>query len=263
MNGNINNNLDSFESENTIASLLLHLSDNYIFDTIEQNIQNRVTFYPVQNPNIVYSIRQKFHNIEANYQLDQSAYNEINNTYARIIDLLCRSFNITLNARDNLDIYTTAYFLYEFLVSDYQKRMTNFFVQFIISEKDNLYRSMNLNDVKKNKDTSTLYCKKVIADPKIAIISANLESVLNNMIGFDISIEHILYYAYNDNAILYNYLKDLINPNGDFFKEQYGSFLCSDKKPTIITNIRMELQKACGVVDSDLINIEDYKGDQQ
>lgn len=256
MNGNFNNNFDSLESENTIAALLLHLSDSYVFDAIETNIQNRVPFYPMQNANIVYSIRQKFNNIEANYQLDQNAYNEINDVYLRIIDLLCQRFNFTLNPGENLDYYTAAYYLYEFLVCQYHDRMINFFSQFIISEKDFIYKSMGLNDVRKNKDTSTLYCKKVIADPKVAIISANLDNVLNNMIEYDINIGQILHFAYSDNLMVATYLSALINPNGNFFKEQYAAFLFSDKRPIIITNIRIELQKICGTTDVDLINTE-------
>ena len=109
---------------------------------------------------------------------------------------------------------------------------------------------MNLNKVRKNKDSSTVYCKKVLSDPKVAIISANLEDVLNNMIAYDIGLDTIIRTVYTD-PVISNYLSTLITSNtGLFFKEQYGFFLNSDKRPTIITNIRYAIQQECGVVDN-------------
>lgn len=251
MNGNLNNTMNDLMTENDIAVLFLHLSDGYIFDIIQNNIEDRVPYYQTNNPNIVYSLHQSFKNLESQYSLDKDAYHKMNEAYLNIIQILCEKFNISVNINNETDLYTAAFYMYEFLVSNYYDFMVRFFVRFIMNEKNFIYNSMNLNNVRKNKDSSTVYCKKVLSDPKVAIISANLEDVLRNMVAYDISLESIIRTVYAENPIVANYLSGLIVSNtGLFFKEQYGYFLNSDKRPTIITNIRYAIQQECGVIDN-------------
>ena len=250
MNGNLNNTMNDLMTENDIAVLLLHLSDGYVFDIIQNNINDRVPYYQTNNPNVVYSLNQSFKNIESQYSLGKDAYDKINETYLSIIQMLCSQFNICVNITNETDLYTAAFYMYEFLVSDFYNCMIRFFVKFIMNEKNFIYNSMNLNNVRKNKDSSTVYCKKVLSDPKVAIISANLEDVLNNMIAYDISLDSIIRTVYTD-PVVANYISTLISSNtGLFFKEQYGFFLNSDRRPTIITNIRYAIQQECGVMDN-------------
>lgn len=250
MNGNLNNAMNDLMTENDIAKLFLHLSDGYIFDIIQNNIDDRVPYVQTHNPNIVYSLNQSFKNIESQYSIDKSYYDKMNETYLSIIQILCGKYNISINLTNETDLYTAAFYMYDFLVSNFYNCMIQFFVKFIMNEKNFIYNSMNLNNVRKNKDSSTVYCKKVLSDPKVAIISANLEDVLNNMIAYDIGLDTIIRTVYTD-PVISNYLSTLITSNtGLFFKEQYGFFLNSDKRPTIITNIRYAIQQECGVVDN-------------
>ena len=48
-------------------------------------------------------------------------------------------------------------------------------------------------------------------------------------------------------------LSSILISNGDFIKEQYGSYLNSDKRPTIITSIRIAIQQICGTIDNPLL----------
>lgn len=253
MNGNLNNTMGDLTTEKDIAVLFLHLDSDYVYDLINNNIDNRVSYYPVtNNPNAVQSLSMTYKNIESQYGLDQQQCEMIAENYRNIIRLLCSRYNLSVAiADDGIDLYTAAYYMYEFLVSSYYEMMIKFFVSFIMGEKNFIYNSMNLIDARKNKDSSTIYCKKILADPKIAIISANLESVLYNMISYDITLDQIINTVYKNNPSVAVYLNSLMSSNtGLFFKEQYGYYLTSNMGPHIITDIRLRLQQECGTIDN-------------
>lgn len=252
MNGNLNNIMNDLTTEKDIAVLFLHLDSGYVYDLINNNIDNRVSYYPTtNNPNAVQSLSMVYKNIESQYGLDASQVAAIAENYKSIIRLLCTRYNIGANIDENSDLYTAAYYMYEFLVSSFYELMIKFFVSFIMLEKNFIYNSMNLVDARKNKDSSTIYCKKILADPKIAIISANLESVLYNMVSYDISLDQIINIVYKDNPTVANYLNSIMVSNtGLFFKEQYGAYLMGNMGPHIITTIRMRLQQECGTIDN-------------
>ena len=252
MNGNLNNNMNSMISENNVASLLLHLNGNYIFDAVQKSINDRVPYYPVVNPNIVQSIKQSYLALIAQYDIENDAINAANESYMRIIQMICSDFMLIFNPYndENIDLYSAAYYIYDFTVSNYYNHMVEFFVNFIGRERNGLYNLMNLNDMKRSKDTNTIYCKKMFSDQKIAIISANLEETLNNICCFDITLEQVIDTVYKDNMNIANFLKRIIiSADNNFFKNQYASYLSkeSDKRPSIITSIRLELQRIYSV----------------
>ena len=248
MNGNLNNNMNSMISENNVASLLLHLNGEYIFDAVQKCISERVTYYPVTNPNIVYSIKQSYLALIAQYDIENEAFEAANESYLRIIQMICSDFALIFNPYqdESIDIYSAAYYIYDFMVSNYYNHMIEFFVNFIGREKNGIYSLMNLNDAKKSKDTNTIYCKKMFSDQKIAIISANLEEVLDNICSFDIDLNQIIDTVYKNDINIAMFLKRIIaSADNNFFKNQYVNYLRqgSDKRPTIITSIRLALQK--------------------
>lgn len=250
MHGNFNNNMNTMISENNVANLLLHLNGEYIFDTVQRYINDRVPYYPVQNPNIVYSIKQSYNALIAQYDIEKEAIEASYDAYRRIINMICYDFALNFIGNEEIDLYSAAYYLYDFLVSNYFNNMVNFFVNFIIRERNSIYNSMNLNDVKKNKDTNTIYCKKFYSDPKIAIISANLEEVISNICVYDIYLDQIIDIVYKNDINVANYLKSIIqSADNNFFRNQYVRFLSpgSDKRATIITSIRLALHQIYAV----------------
>lgn len=225
------------------AELLQHFNSDFIFNVIRNSLDNKFkfnAFLPVTN--VVGSFEQNFKVMQNNYPSDRDNIIMVRlSTYNQIIDLLCKDYNLQFNNNEDLEHYSVAYYLYDFLVANYKVYMIYFFASFIHKEKNYIYDSLNLEALKKNKDSSTIYGKKVYKDTKIAVISTNLDYVLNNIRSFDIDLDIILNTVTNKNvaSLLLNY----ISPINDFYKEFYCSAINSEFYPELLTNIRLEIQK--------------------
>lgn len=244
--------------ENEITVMMSHFSTDYIFDIIKDNIESQYTCYKLGTiPNIVSSFEQYFKYCLTMYTSDEDVkkiHETRNETYSEIIRIICQYFNFYFNANQE-DLFTAAFNLYDFFISNFTNNVVTFFSKYIIKEKNALYDLMNLSESKRSKDTSTIYNKKLYKNTKLAIINANLESVLDNIMTFDISFETILTILFQDKNLI-KYMSTLIQPCTDFFKTVYLPLLQSHLKPIIITNIRLEIQKLS--VDQN-VNILNFK----
>lgn len=134
--------------------------------------------------------------------------------------------------------------------------MINFFTSFIVNNKDALYRMLNLEDFKKNKDSAAAYGKRVYADQQYAVISANIPAIMNYICTLDISLLNIFQLTYKD-INLVSFLDNAFADRGNFFKDYYCSALQKiEEVPIIITNIKLSLQSQVGINNSS--SLEDY-----
>lgn len=240
-----NSKVYAIATENEISNILSHFNSQYIMDIIHDNLKKRLVYTMIPNPNIVNSYEANFRSFESEFPFDiENIKNVRKETYSEIIDTLCNYYNLHFNDYDeDIDYFTAASFLYDFLVSNFVKGVTIFFCNFIISEKDTLYTQLDLESLKKNKDSSTTYNKKIYQDPKLAIINSNIEIVVNQMASYDINIYNIIDSLYPNNDIN-NFLKRIISDNGDFYKTVYVELLTNPySRPEILSNIRLDLQK--------------------
>ena len=77
-----------------------------------------------------------------------------------------------------------------------------------------MYTALQLDTKRKSKDTSTIYNKNTFEDPKLAIIIANLDTVLHH-ICYDLDLDmynamSYMYYTEEDRLIM-NYLTNYID----------------------------------------------------
>ena len=177
-----NNTEYEITQENELAYILSRFNQDYVYITIEESLKNRLKPYSFTMPNIIMALKYEFEAAKINYNnIPEISILEKDN-YIRIIEILCGRYNLTcMPMEEDLDLFSIAYHLYDFLVCNFQKNIVNFFTNFILSEKDALYKMLELNNIKKNKDTSTLYVKKIFKDYKLGIISANLEYVVQSI----------------------------------------------------------------------------------
>ena len=243
-------------SEKDLALILARFSDEYIFDSVISNIQNRF-LYSQQGiiPNMPKLFESMFKEIEDVYTTEeylQTIEQKKQDTYRRLIYLLCNQFNLSFNEEmidSSKDLYSIAYYLYSFLVSDFSANIVTFYLNYISKEKNTIYDMMNLNEDKKNKDTATAYNKKLYKNLKMAIINANLEKVLHGMQAFDIDFETILSNIYQDKNKV-KFISNLIQPNYDFYKTQIIPIvLFSQNSPRFITEIRWRIHHEFAGVD--------------
>ena len=118
-------------------------------------------------------------------------------------------------------------------------------------------------DLKKNKDTSTIYGKRIYKDIKLAIINANIEMVINQINSMDIKFYNIVEMIYGAESEHARYLLSMVSDNNnDFFNTIYVSMFNSDIRSDIITNIRLKLQELA--MNDDQINTinSNSEGDQ-
>lgn len=245
MSGFIASNSYNITTENEISVILSHFDSQFILDVIRDNINQKFNIYQMNMPNVVNSFENYFKQLKMTYT-NQDHINEIENvrieTYREIIEILAHEYGLEVNYDNIQDYYSIAYYLYEFLVSGFNEALVNFFTNYIMKEKNTLYDLLQLNDLKKNKDTTTIYNKKLYKNIKLAIINANLGYVMESLYGFDIEFSHILNVVYQDKNIV-KFIESIVSPKFDFYKLAYVRMLQSQVGPILLTNIRIEINK--------------------
>ena len=243
-----NNNLELYNisSENNLTELLGHFDSEFVLNIIEDKIRYR-KYNSIAESNIVKSFEDNFKSMQEQFPGDGDNINLVRTrVYTEIIDMLCKGFNLNYVLDEFTDLYNVAYYLYDFLIANSGPAMVNFFVSFIINNKESLYNMLHLDQFKKNKDISTLYCKKIYDDPKYYTISANLEMVLNHIITLDITLYDILQTTYINPQII-SFLAEIITDKGNYFKQFYCSILNNQVElPVVLTDIRLNLQRIIG-----------------
>lgn len=245
----IMNNLEEYEINNeyTITELLSHFDSNIILDIMKDKLEN-TTYSALGNTNIVASFEENFKMMKERFIGDDQNIQIVRNrVYADIISIICEKFQINFEFRDDtINLYTAAFYAYDFFVANFYPIMVRFFTSFIINNKDSLYTSLNLDGSRKNKDSSTLYNKKFYTDPKYITISANLEKVLHFISGIHVELGNIFQSTYTNIAIV-DFLNNAFADKNDFFRNFYCSMIYKPELvPILITDIRLQLQKLTG-----------------
>lgn len=234
MSGFISNNITyNIRTDAEASAILSHFSDEYIIDMVRENLLARTRVYhELPLPNLVNVLEYNFKNIANGYS-DPNELRELDERrtrcYKQILDILCQSHNLELNTSNGIDYFSAAYYLYDFLVSNFKQYIVQFFTNYIDKEKNNIYSSFALSELKKSKDSATIYGKKMYKNQKLAIINANLDYVINNICVQDIPFYTIINNIYFDKNIS-KYITDVFIPTQDFFKTVYSQYLVIDSE---------------------------------
>lgn len=235
-------------NEYNISEIIAHLDTQYVIDALEDKLENIDYTSSSIEPNFVGAFESNFKLMGQEFPGDgvniRSSREEI---YNKIIEMLCKKFNLEFNTVDpNIDLYTAAYYLYDFLVCRRNANMVHFFTMYIINNKESLFRILTPEDLKKNKDSSTAYSKRVYADNKYGAISANIIKVINSISAMDIKLVNIIQSVYVDPRVVY-FMDCAFKDKDNFFRDYYCSVMNNpDIMPIIITDIRLKLQSIVG-----------------
>lgn len=237
-------------NESDMSNILEHFTPEYMYDimdnVIEANKSNSPISYSMPHPNLVASFESNFKYLA---NIDSESEDKVESlrieVYSKLIEFLCKRFDLSLNIDTALfnDYFSLAYHLYDFLISNFNVYLTTFLTNFIYNEKDQLFLSMNLEEQRKNKDSATIYGKKIFnEDPKFAIMIANLNQVLQNIMSFDFPFETIVCSVCGPQPG--KLIATYIVPNNDFFNTVYKpAFNNPVANSILITNIRLMLQQ--------------------
>ena len=246
------NSMYNIESEREISDALAQFSPEFVMDTIKFKIQDRFINYQASNPNLPSAWEQYFKQLMNNYPSHQQELADVRvQTYQEILQIIAEHGNFNVMWDNINDIYSTAFYAYDFFIANFNNYLVSFFTNFIIREKNGIYESLHLAERKRSKDSSTIYNKKFEGNVKLAIINANLDYVIDNITNFDIGFQTILENIYGNNEIT----KLLVNtflPVTDFYQDNYVPVIMSNLRPIIITNIRMAIQQTMSHSDIDI-----------
>ena len=237
-------------NEYNVTEMLERFDSNYIFDIINDKLDNIDYTAVLPDSNVIISFEENFKAMNDNYPGDSANIRLIRaQVYMDVINILCNRFNLRFNDLDeNIDLYTAAYYLYDFLVCNRNNIMVTFFTSFII-----LRRSFSS-----------------IVSPLILLLfqdlfSANMVKVLNHIATLDISLVNIFQSVYSSPEVV-AFLDNAVADMGNFFKDHYCEVLNQPEiLPIIITNIRLSLQRLVGNIAESTIQqfmsyAEDYNG---
>ena len=251
----VNSQVYNIASEGELANILSHYNSDFVFNVIKDNIGQRMNKYgnTIQMVNIVGAFEQQFRLLKSTYHSESPKIEEIRlSTYKEIIDILCKEYQLIFNDTGDIDYYTAAFCLYDFLVCNFDTYVVSFFSIFIHNESNTLFDALNMSTLKKNKDTSTVYSKKLYEDPKFAIVTSNLGSVLYSISGYYISFENILRTVLT--VDMATYMSTIIQPQIDFYRNIYCAYILNeDTFPISLTNIRLDMQRRYSIQNNQIM----------
>lgn len=248
-----NPNMFDYTTVAELSQVLSHYNTEYVLDVLKTMMDARHTPGSIMapQPNLVAAWETNFKELQVyyNYKEFQDRISEVRRiTYTEIIEAICREFHLNFTIDDTVDIYSAAYYLYEFFVANFNQNIIQFISSYIFRERNSLYESLNLAAARKNKDTSTIYGKRIYKDIKLVTINANIDDVVSAICAFDIDMSSIMLSIYpKDKA---TYMMSLVSPKDDFFKNFYASILQSAIKPILLTEIRFNLQRIAEAHDA-------------
>ena len=252
----ISNNVDfGIVSDSEIMSIISNFSDDMIMDVIRKNSENKFRPYQHYVGNLVGAIESTFKMNQENYPTFSSEImDRRNEIYSNILLSLCSSHGLSLNVNENTDLYSLAFVLYDFTISKFTINMINFFANYIINESSSLYEYLNLKELKKNKDNSSSYSKKIFkGNNKLATIHANLESVIDSICSFDIDMATLINVSTLDNNIT-SFITSNIGEVSNLFKVLFVPYVKDPRyRAIIITLVRMRLQELEGITDLSMV----------
>lgn len=252
----LNSQVYNIASEGELASILSHYNSDFVFNVVKTNIEQRTNKYGnvIQMVNIVGAFEQQFRYMKDAYHSETSKIEEVRlSTYKEIINILCKDYQLEFYDTGDIDYYSAAYYLYDFLVCNFDNYVVSFFSTFVYREAPTLYEALNMGNLKKNKDTSTVYSKKLYEDPKFAVIASNLGSVLYSISSYDIEFETILNTVLTANIA--TYIASIVKPITDFYRSIYAAYILNEENfPVNLTNIRLDMQRRFAIQNNNVID---------
>ena len=241
-----NQTINNVNTDYAIANILNQLSFDYIYHIVNDSLNMKFRPYSAPMPNIPYSLEQNFKmQLDAVPSSRDDSLQKREEVNVTIIKILRDYYNLSYNASD--DVYSDAFYLYKFLVSDFTNTVVQFYVNYIIQEKKHIYDNLNLQEAKKNKDSSYTYSKKLYSNNIIAAIHSNIIPIVKDIATYNISLQDVIDVRYmGDEQNTAYHLNQIISDNG-YFYDYIRSFITSNETMADVINcIKLQLQTVTG-----------------
>ena len=140
-----------------------------------------------------------------------------------------------------MEIYGISHTMYDIFISRFSEYLIDFFVSYIVKNSDAIYAYLQHDENTKKPKEAGMYSPKNYISDKYILIHANINSVIYNMIGYDISFQEMLsYFVTPDIAAR---LGSLFVDTGNIFRTHYGSLVTDQiTSAGVLTNVKLKLQ---------------------
>ena len=124
-------------SVNQLTEVLSHYDTNFVMSVVDNGIASRYNPNAVlSQPNIVAAWEQNFKQMLSEFAELPDAKARITSvrdeTYREIITRICREFNLNFTIDEDVDLYSAAFYLYDFFVANFNTNLITFFYNYII-----------------------------------------------------------------------------------------------------------------------------------
>lgn len=194
---------------------------------------------------------------ETNLKIDMATYPQFQNDmlerrtelYTHIMDKICAAHGLSYTLPYNVDIYTVANYMYQFLVSGYYRSCISFFANFLTREAKSISAMVN-KPINVNVSTTHSYIINRYSreDDPIAIIHLNLNEVLNVIHTLDIPLRSIIQLAWANSPLaeMGNMLSSILEDNMNFYHIYLSTI--DNNKAEAMTDIRLKLMPIAGSI---------------
>ena len=238
--------LNTIDTDMGIGTILSNFNTNYINHVIDDSLNMKFRPFDGPMPNFVDILERQFNAVLINTPDYQEKVNEVRvETYKEIILKICTFYNISFvydfDSLSMQELYGIAHTMYDIFISRFTEFMFNFFVSYIVNNSNSIFQYLkNDENAIKPKETGA-YAPKHFIDSKYILIHANVNKVIYNMAGYDISLHTLLNYFLDANSSAR--LGSMLVDNGDIYKYHYASYILDQRyTANIMTNIKLKLQ---------------------
>lgn len=242
----MNNREYELQSDNQLASILVQFDSDYAMNVIEDTLTQMFNrFDTLPKPNIVKAFKQTFQQLYTAYPYDQEQISaKEKEMYRDVILSVSKKYGFQFIENEDTDLYLAAMFIYDFFVSNFNNYLVSFFSRFLYEERDNIYSTFNLEQLKLNKDMSSNYGKAVFGqDNALLVITANLPLVLSYIKNMEVNDNTVYSYAYGNDFNIVNLFLSQIT-NGIPLFVLYNQLINNDiLRGDIITLVRLKMQQ--------------------
>ena len=237
------NNIDT---DYGIGTILSRFDSEYITSIIQNSINNRFRPFSEPMPNMVAVLSREFEAVKNHTPDYRDKVLEVEDrTYQEICSMICDGFGLQLDLDNDQLVGETlksfAYWMYDIFVSRFTDNLVNFYTSYIMRNIDNIYSYLlDANEVKKARENS-VQAQDMYTNAKFALIHANLNKIVMNMVSYDISLQELLSYITDPNIA--NMLCTFISDKGDIYKYHFASYITDRNTVSgLITSIKLHLQ---------------------
>ena len=239
-----NNIAYTIKAENQLANILSQFDTSYIDSIIDDVVVRTMNgeFDITPKVNLVNALENNFKNTLQDFPEDRKNVLLVReDCYLNILNKLGQSFNFEFRRCEEMDLYSITHLVYDFYISNNHAYFIHFISNFIMREQNMLYKVLELDKNKKNKDTTTINNKKLFKSQQLAVIASNIGYVLRYLSELDFDMEQILNESYNYN---YNFVAAFLThilPKNDPYKQFYGMNVNYNSEPLVANTLALEL----------------------